>query len=282
MDPKGKGMAMKMTTAVVGLVLAVAGAAPMVRVARAQTPPAGDVSAAQRRKNEGLIREMTERYNEFKAAHNGFDSAISSLLKRAAASGNDAEKRQALADLCSSALRTRLDHAIGLLREQLDAQSRYYGRAKEDAEKDVEEENRVIGNRREMEKQRLADLETAEKEMQFVRDQYTETERTRESAQGNPERLENLEKALQDLSRAIRVREDKVNTLRSAEEWIKIMMDSLEQTRQRAEGKVRQNLDSLALVESLRVYYDAYYSMRGAQIRQFCLDDGPTPEVMKD
>jgi chromosome segregation ATPase len=247
--------------------------AALVCQARAQPTPAYEESVKRRRQNEGLYNEMTERHAAWRKAHDEFDAAIGALLGRAATARKDPEKDRVLADLCSPAQRSRLDTTIDLLHQQLDAQSRYFKREQDDAAKAVEEEGRVITNRRELEKQRQNDVTNAEKELKFMQEQYAETESTRENVKNNPDRAENLKKALEQLAIAIEVRGAKINELQSAEGYNRVTLDSLEATRQKIDNRLRQNQDNVSIIDARRVYYEAYYSMRSAQIRQFCVDE---------
>ena len=241
--------------------------------ARAQSQPTSGDTTARRRQNEGLYNEMTERHAAWRKAHDEFDAAIGALLGRAASGSKDPEKDRVLADLCSPAQRARLDTTVDLLHQQLDAQTRYFKREQEEAAKGIEEEGRVITNRRELEKQRQNDVANAEKELKFMQDQYAETQATGESVKNNPERAENLKKALEQLAMAIEARGDKLKELQSAEGYNKVTLDSLEATRQKIDNRLRQNQDNVSIIDARRVYYEAYYSMRSAQIRQFCVDD---------
>jgi hypothetical protein len=237
---------------------------------QAQSPPPKTAAAIQRQ-NEGLYNEMVERHKAWRTAHDEFDASISNLIKRAALA-KPADRGPVLVDLCSPVLRSHLNSALDLLHQQLEAQSRYFNREKDDAARALKEENNVLIGRRESDSQRQRDLENAEKELQFMRDQYKETAATREGAANNPTRLDYLNRAIEELDMAIKAREDKVKDLKGAADLNTITIEALDETRFRIENRVRQNQDNVSVIEARKVYFEAYYSMRGAQIRQYCVD----------
>jgi hypothetical protein len=262
---------------------------------------ASPVQRALADSEQGRYNEMTERYDLWQAEQGKFDGIFTRQLREA----NDNKGR----DLCQQQHGEKVGTLRGLLSEQISAQKDYFEKKKKQAEDAIKRNQRIIGTAAEVSLQLNNELDNSRREMTFLlkqKDELLVSKRSLANVQSGvtplsadssstpqkaserkveavdprgtsgtvKEEEQRLQTSLTALEKAIKLLQDKIDTLRDAQgdsdEERRALLNAI--TNFKARSAEAQGW--LNLIEAQRIYWTSYLDMRDAQLVELCgLDD---------
>jgi len=253
---------------------------------------------AQDQNFPGIQQAAKEKYDKWWAEHKTFEEGFILRLRPAFSGG------AGKADFCAQNHKEKIAFLHDtLFKEQIEAQTLLYDLEGKEAEKESKEIDRLIASQEDLEPQRQKDLSNAVQERDYLKRQRDQL--VGEQAKVDPRRVPsqeeakvgptsappptisdpippidvNLSKALAELDAALQVLEEKIATLEDIAPVQRRTRDSLANALREAATKRRQMQQWVSLLDAQKEYWNAYYAMRSAQVREVCPARLPGPPL---